>query len=427
MKKSEFNILIPFGKAIIIYNTLWDSAIAINRKDANLWGIDNESDLSSLDSRIANILINKHIIIEDSVNELDIIKERLNKINNSQDQFEIIVVPTLACNFSCWYCYENHNTQDIISMTEINSIISMLCKIIVQNKKIQTIKIQFFGGEPMLCFDTVIKPLIIGITTNTQLNKKKLSIGMTTNGYLLSSDKVLFFKKFPIECFQITIDGNKARHNLVRYSYKGENTYDVIIENIKNIIQNDMHVVLRLNISENTNLIIKDLLNSFEDVRDKINFLHFSIQKVWQAGEEVYHTIDQIVKQIRDKGYDAATYFTNPSSIWQTCYADKKNHLVMNPNGKIFGCTARNFSNKQIEGQLLPNGDIKWFPLHQRRRLISPLDFPSCLNCKILPICIGGCSQHLMEAKDKTSCPLCMDDNVKLVYAKRVLSEKLKY
>jgi uncharacterized protein len=257
MKKSEFNILIPFGKAIIIYNTLWDSAIAIYRKDANLWGIDNESDLSSLDSRIANILINKHIIIEDSVNELDIIKERLNKINNSQDQFEIIVVPTLACNFSCWYCYENHNTQDIISMTEINSIISMLCKIIVQNKKIQTIKIQFFGGEPMLCFDTVIKPLIIGITTNTQLNKKKLSIGMTTNGYLLSSDKVLFFKKFPIECFQITIEGNKARHNLVRYSYKGENTYDVIIENIKNIIQNDMHVVLRLNISENTNLIIK--------------------------------------------------------------------------------------------------------------------------------------------------------------------------
>ena len=156
----------------------------------------------------------------------------------------------------------------------------MLCKIIVQNKKIQTIKIQFFGGEPMLCFDTVIKPLIIGITTNTQLNKKKLSIGMTTNGYLLSSDKVLFFKKFPIECFQITIDGNKARHNLVRYSYKGENTYDVIIENIKNIIQNDMHVVLRLNISENTNLIIKDLLNSFEDVRDKINILHFSIQKI---------------------------------------------------------------------------------------------------------------------------------------------------
>ncbi|MCI1742083.1 MAG: hypothetical protein LKI18_06960 [Prevotella sp.] len=107
----------------------------------------------------------------------------------------------------------------------------------------------------------------------------------------------------------------------------------------------------------------------------EIKFLHFSIQKVWQAGEEVYSTIDQIVRQIRDEGYDAATYFTTPSSIWETCYADKKNHLVMNPNGKIFGCTARNFSKEQVEGQLLSNGDIKWFPLHQRRRLISPLEF----------------------------------------------------
>lgn len=221
------------------------------------------------------------------------------------------------------------------------------------------------------------------------------------------------------------MDGNKDRHNAVRFSSKKDNSYSIIIKNIKDCITNYIPIVLRLNISEETKLNVKNLIKDFSDVKEYSKYLTFSIHKVWQADDSIHDTIDNIIKEIKTLGFNCASYFTKPSSIWDTCYADKNNHLVINPQGKIFKCTARNFSDEQIEGYIQNNGIIKWLPLHYKRKNESILSIKECSICPILPICIGGCSQHLLERKDNLNCPLGMKLSDKINYAQRVFINKL--
>ena len=46
-------------------------------------------------------------IIDDDVNELEILRIRNREAVRNQS-YQLIINPTLECNFRCWYCYENH-------------------------------------------------------------------------------------------------------------------------------------------------------------------------------------------------------------------------------------------------------------------------------------------------------------------------------
>ncbi|MGN1326575.1 MAG: hypothetical protein ACI4VQ_00590 [Clostridia bacterium] len=59
--------------------------------------------------------------------------------------------------------------------------------------------VNFFGGEPLLCFDSLIKPLV-------EKYKDIVSFGITTNGVLLDEDIVDFFYENNIQLL-LSFDG----------------------------------------------------------------------------------------------------------------------------------------------------------------------------------------------------------------------------
>lgn len=169
------------------------------------------------------------------------------------------------------------------------------------------------------------------------------------------------------------------------------------------------------------------MLKDFEDLDvTKRELLVFSVHKVWQEDLSVYDIVEEIVSEIKASGYKCVNYFSFPSSIWNTCYADKPNHLTINPNGKVYKCTACNFSEEHIEGILTSDGRISWNALHKKRLQASPLNIKACKECSILPICVGGCSQRLIESNSPIECPLGMTLIQKQKHAYRILSEKLE-
>ncbi|CDN31168.1 arylsulfatase regulator [Mucinivorans hirudinis] len=294
-----------------------------------------------------------------------------------------------------------------------------------QRNKYYLKQIQKLSEEREVLYSDVIKPILKNIKAITSANNIDINSGMTTNGYLINSDMLAFLKKHNHRNFQITLDGNKERHNRVRYSKNDHNTFDVIVNNIKNCIKNQFYVSVRLNISSNTNIDVEELLRDFISLSEiERSFLCFSIHKVWQEPDEVEVIVDDTKEKIRLMGFNAVTYHSNPTTIKNTCYADKTNHVTINPKGLIYKCTARDFTKENIEGYLLRNGVIKWEPIYYIRKDVSILMRDSCRECQILPICNGGCSQKKIENRDN-KCLYNFDAKSKLEFAKKIIYSKI--
>jgi uncharacterized protein len=70
----------------------------------------------------------------------------------------------------------------------------------------------------------------------------------------------------------------------------------------------------------------------------------FSLHKIWQAnGAEInYETILDFINYAKNKNFVANFMMFNNSL--DSCYADNYNQAVVNYDGKIYKCTARDFS-----------------------------------------------------------------------------------
>lgn len=425
MKTSRYNVHIPYKGKIIVYNTLWNSFAMFN-KDSLAVDILNHNETKSLSSNIIHTLLEKKILVEDSLNEWEYICKTFKNTAYDNETIGIFVLPTLGCNFRCWYCYENHDAdKGRMSDKDISNIIKFIDKSFWTNENFKKVNLRFFGGEPFLYYNEVVEPLLKEMSALSAKKGIEYYSSATSNASLLSKERISFLAKHNMNFMQITLDGNRERHNRIRFSSPGENSYDVIVQNIKDLLQADIRVSLRFNISEHTHLNVGEMLDGFSDVT-KRNLLNFSIHKVWQANSSVNEIISQIVEEIRKRGYQCSSYYSSPSSIRNICYADKSNEIVVKPGGKIYKCTARDFSDTQSEGILTNEGDIVWNQKHQERNALSILENKSCMNCKIFPICAGGCKQKHLELKDRNSCVYHMTEEDKVKYALMVLSEKIE-
>lgn len=430
MKPSIFNFFVEYKNFMIGYNTLYESVVLINN---NLFRLVDENlktrkidKIKKTHPQLYKILTDKKFIIANNINEISTVKKTLDSENNNDSILEITINPTINCNFRCWYCYENHSDKSHIDISVIKDIINYIKNSIYELNKIKKIKIEWFGGEPLLYFNEVIVPIMSELNTITKTHKIEFVSGMTTNGYLLSEKKIEYLKNHNHKTFQITIDGNKDKHNKIRFTKKNKDSYSTIVSNIITCLNKKMYVTARINITSNTKLNIPELLQDFICLSDENRkFLCFSIHKVWQEQNSLDDEIEHFVNQIQNYGFKCASFYSNPNTIRKTCYADKKNHFVVNPSGKLFKCTARDFCNSNIEGYLLKGGIIEWNDKHRKRELSTVLNNKECLSCFIMPICNAGCSQKRLENTEQI-CLYGGNETLKLDYAKRVLFNKIK-
>ena len=80
------------------------------------------------------------------------------------------------------------------------------------------------------------------------------------------------------------------------------------------------------------------------------------------------------------------------------CYADLLQQAVINYDGKVFKCTARDFSTHKADGVLQSNGEIEWDKSIICKGLgNATFENEFCISCELLPACMGPCSQKMIE------------------------------
>lgn len=433
MKESYYNFYIPQGNKVLLYNSL-NNAYLVMRKDcfSNII-VKEKIDLVKLKEKypsIFNSFINNGLVVDDDLNEKDICKNIYHQRKFSKKIYELTINPTLDCNLKCWYCYENHIKGSSMTDELVDKIIKHL-EYKFKSEPYETLKLSFFGGEPILK-PKLVKQILKKVSELSSQYNFKLLLHFTTNGTVLPQSLLSALSNHNVS-FQITIDGYEINHNSIRILKKGnskEGTYNLIIHNIKRICDTieKSRVTVRINFSNDTFEKLESLVDDLNNCDRKKVF--FSLHRVWQVDTNLISK-DSLFKFIRyANSFGFLVYYMSLNNIGITsCYADHYNQAVINYDGKVFKCTARDFNEENSEGVLTKEGIINW----KTDKLLDRMNIriaENCKDCKLLPSCPGVCSQKRLENRNSENCVLdkkySIEEYIIHNFNNRMLEAKIK-
>ncbi len=146
--------------------------------------------------------------------------KQLREYFKSNGMIEMILKLTDACNMRCEYCiYSKHYPYTLtygdsyMKFDVAKKAIDQYMEFIKEQKKVIPDKepfIAFYGGEPLLGFETIKKVIDY---VEEKYADMKASFTITTNGLLLENDEITKYLKSKNVVICLSFDGYKENHN----------------------------------------------------------------------------------------------------------------------------------------------------------------------------------------------------------------------
>lgn len=419
MKPSNYNFIWPVRgqEKVIIFNSRTTALIEVEKTKIDLLtlGQFEYDSLSPDEKKFVNDLKFGGFVLDDVLDEIKILKFTYNNIKYNGLGLGLTIAPTLQCNFDCSYCYEKsiENQSNIKKENQYMSEKTQqeLLKFIENAAKTaNNVSIAWYGGEPLLAKE-IIFDLTEKIMSITEENKIRYSANMITNGYLIAvePDLIQKLKDSQINSFQITIDGPPDIHNSRRKLKKNQGpTFDEVLEAIKLLKENDIMVSLRINVDHsNMDGVLKllDILevNNLKDIPLHLGHISSnstgcnSIEGSCATMEEFTLLNQTFHETLRLGGFETGQTPYYPDIAYPCC-ANQMNSFVIDSDGDIFKCWS------EIGEKSARIGNITDLPHRKKEEQMheiqwmtwEPFEYTKCLECKLLPICMGGCSYKTM-------------------------------
>ena len=343
---------------------------------------------------LKKLLIEKGFIIDDSINELDLLKKFHCASLLQKKNLGLTIVPTLACNFRCTYCYETGIAQTMSKEVEL-----ALLQFVKKNiQREGSLSVTWFGGEPLLRMDAIerLSKEFIKTCDNYEVS---YSASMITNGYHLNKENVERLQKLKVKSAQVTLDGPPAIHDKRRPLKNGGNTFKKILNNIKEASER-ISIRLRMNVDEKNRGSIDDMLDILlrEKMEKQVGFYLGQTYPYTSACGDIAGSclsdedfsllgLETLMKMVN---LCFTSVFNMPSKKDQFCLADGKNAFVITPSGRIVNCWNDVDNPASETGHLLKPATQKMKKNRERWWLRNPFEL-ECSQCLLLPICMGGC------------------------------------
>lgn len=144
-----------------------------------------------------------------------------------------IISITEQCNLRCRYCcysgeYKNNRSHSYKHLTfnDIDDIYTFIERIV----KDKSIRVAFYGGEPLLQFSLIQHAIIEG----RRIWGDNIIFSISTNGTTLTLDRIEWLIKNEVELF-ISIDGTRMYHDRNRVDASGNGSYPKVYETLSYI------------------------------------------------------------------------------------------------------------------------------------------------------------------------------------------------
>ena len=139
------------------------------------------------------------------------------------------------CNLRCKYCFAS--TGDFGQGRKIMppEIAKKAIDFVIARSGVRhNIEVDFFGGEPLMAWDTVTQTVDYARSLEDKYNKK-FRFSITTNGLLLDEDKRKYINENMDNCV-LSLDGRREVNDEFRKTVAGTGSYDTIVPKFKALV-----------------------------------------------------------------------------------------------------------------------------------------------------------------------------------------------
>jgi uncharacterized protein len=409
MKLSRYTLFVddyPETGKHLAYNTRTKGLVVLNNELRNLL---NEMPFPVTTAKeevqpILNKLEDQGIVMRDEADELDIVRDWFQTIRYNSKKLEAYVLTTYFCNFACPYCFEGKikEQQKYLTKEKADSIMRWM-----QHKAMEVnpeeVEIVFYGGEPLMNIP-ILEYMAEEMHKWFSKTQWKFSFGIITNGALASPELVDRLNQWGLQYVRITVDGAKEFHDQYRPTISGKGTFDLIMRNVKAIIDKTK-VVLLGNFNDKSYESLFTFLDYLEaeGLKDKIAMIDF--KPITERREaipadsvatpsyqcDINHTqkMVSIKSELLKRGFKTSKILDGGG----ICHFKAADHqVIIDTDGMIFKCPA-------MVGQPSKSaGNVSSLQLSDRYKDFMSFDLVEwkgkCGECKYLPFCAGGCNYH---------------------------------
>lgn len=322
---------------------------------------------------------------------------------------------TNKCNLNCSYCFVSQNEQEM-SLEIAEQALQWLKSNNENNEELPTVG--FFGGEPLLKFNDIIKPLV-------EKYSKEFNWSITTNGMLLNEDIVDFLYKYDIIPL-LSFDGVPEIQNKQR-----SNSFNTILKNIPYLLLRFPNTTMRATVTKDSIPYLYDTVLMAEELGFKHIFFCENAFENWEKSLEPV-LLDQFNKIglhiYKNLINNKPTIKVDPiQRIFKSLTLAQKNNLFFNneilrcglgttscaitPEGKIIPCQEKISTPNIVLGDIQNGIDIQ---IHKNYLInyfnkVNNIKCDKGCNIKDRLICLSHlCPSRLEDLNYNISTATCM-------------------
>jgi uncharacterized protein len=228
-----------------------------------------------------------------------------------------------------------------------------------------------------------------------------------SNGYLLNGKTAERLKRLRIEDVQITLDGPREVHDRRRKLLNGKGSFQRIVENMSEVAH-ILNIRVRVNVDKGNAESAYEVIEELDrrGILDRINLYFGQVKSYGEAcanvrgrcfcEEDFARSLVKLYRKLIDMGIYKVDYPKVYGGVY--CGAVAEGTYVVSPNGLIFRCWEELSTDPEKS-----IGNVFSTELTERQkqnlesyRTWDPFAMKECLECDVLPLCLGGCPFHGM-------------------------------
>lgn len=318
-----------------------------------------------------------------------------------------------TCNLTCSYCFAGQGSyKGDTALMPYETGKAALDLLVRMSGRRRNLEVDFFGGEPLLNWQTVKRLVAYGRSIEKEYSKN-FRFTLTTNGMLVDDDVIDFCNR-EMHNVVLSLDGRKEVHDRFRVDRAGRGSYDKIVPGFQEFVRRrgDQNYYIRGTYTRH-NL---DFLNDVKHMAD-LGFTQLSMEPIVTAPDDpealrpedlpvLYEQYEQLavemLKRKREgKGFDFYHYLIdleNGPCLYKRlggCGSGTE-YLAVTPSGELYPChqfvgDAGFLMGNVWDGVTRPDlfDEFKACGLSSR---------PDCYECWAKLYCAGGCAANAYHA-----------------------------